>query len=877
MSTTKNISRRGFLGASAAVAAGVAALSATGCASESSLDATEKHGLPTDPAEGGTWVPASCWHNCGGRCMNKVMVKDGAVIRQKTDDTHPDSFDYPQQRGCVRGKAQQQQCFGVDRLKYPMKRKNWSPENPNGELRGIDEWERISWDEAIAYIADQFKTIKEKYGPEAFILGSYGSRYAFDPLLAFGGHSSVADTTSYGSYLLNLSSTIGIPFADDGVCNDRYDMLNAETIVFHASNPAWSAPGTPSYHFIRAKEAGVKFITIDPIYTASAQMLDAYWIPIRTGTDTAFFLGVASEMLRLDETEGNIVDWDFLDKYTVGFDADHKPADLKEDVNFRDYLEGKYDGTPKTAEWASEICGVPVEKITYFAREIGKTHNVWMLHNFAAARCNGAENLPQIFMTVGCMGGHMGKPGNCVSSNYSENAGNGGSSLVTGGSSGMPYLDNPVDAVIPGPQVWEACLTGKYRYVGDWYAGDGSEAGEDRTCDIHCIVHDENAYLQSGPNMKRGIEAHRKMDFVLAKAQFLNTQAMYSDIVLPVTTQWETEGGLLWTNRDALFCYRKVTDPLYESKTDREINSLIMEALGIDSSEVYPLSEKQCFFNEIEGCGVAVGKKDNGKIKYDYLVRVTEDDIKEWGVEGEPHDGLISMEEFLTNGGYQVERRADDQYNGVIGYSKFINDPEKNPRRTASGKFEITCQAKADLFNSVGLCDHDFKPYPEYLVPCVGYETTFKDGKIGGEKGEYPYLLFNPHYLRRSHTVFNNCPWLRETWPNPVFLNASDAAEKGIVDGDTVRVWTKYGEVLRKACCMETMMPGQVGIPHGAWVHVNEETGIDEGGADNFLIGNDISGGGVTGYNNNNCNFEKYTGTPIEDDCNTDMRIVDLG
>ena len=54
----------------------------------------------------GTWVTAACWHNCGGRCLNKALVKDGVVIRQKTDDTHEDSPDYPQQRACVRGRAQ---------------------------------------------------------------------------------------------------------------------------------------------------------------------------------------------------------------------------------------------------------------------------------------------------------------------------------------------------------------------------------------------------------------------------------------------------------------------------------------------------------------------------------------------------------------------------------------------------------------------------------------------------------------------------------------------------------------------------------------------------------------------------------------------------
>ena len=41
--------------------------------------------------------------------------------------------------------------FSKDRVRFPMKRKHWQPgggDNVNGDLRGIDEWERISWDEA---------------------------------------------------------------------------------------------------------------------------------------------------------------------------------------------------------------------------------------------------------------------------------------------------------------------------------------------------------------------------------------------------------------------------------------------------------------------------------------------------------------------------------------------------------------------------------------------------------------------------------------------------------------------------------------------------------------------------------------------------------
>lgn len=79
------------------------------------------------PAAKGQWKPVACWHNCGGRCVNKALVADGVVVRQKTDDVVADSPDFPQQRGCLRGRSQRKQVFGADRLKYPMKRKNWAP------------------------------------------------------------------------------------------------------------------------------------------------------------------------------------------------------------------------------------------------------------------------------------------------------------------------------------------------------------------------------------------------------------------------------------------------------------------------------------------------------------------------------------------------------------------------------------------------------------------------------------------------------------------------------------------------------------------------------------------------------------------------------
>ena len=99
-----------------------------------------------------------------------MLIKDGVVIRQKTDDTHKDSPDFPQQRGCLRGRSQRHQVFNADRLKYTMRRKNWKPGGGKKELRGRDQWVRLSWDEALDIVATETKRIIGKYGNESIMV-----------------------------------------------------------------------------------------------------------------------------------------------------------------------------------------------------------------------------------------------------------------------------------------------------------------------------------------------------------------------------------------------------------------------------------------------------------------------------------------------------------------------------------------------------------------------------------------------------------------------------------------------------------------------------------------------------------------------------------
>ncbi|MBQ1930888.1 MAG: molybdopterin-dependent oxidoreductase [Lachnospiraceae bacterium] len=886
-------SRRQFLKGSAAATAAVAGLSLAGCGdstlNESTAESTKapestktpettapvEHSPIINPEEGGTWVSAACWHNCAGRCVNKVMVKDGMVVRQKTDDNHEDSWEYQQQRACVRGRAQQQQCFGNDRLKYPMKRKNWQPgggDKTNGHLRGVDEWERITWDEAFKYVADEIKRVYAAYGPGSCMARTGDCSKHI--LALMGGYTSYADTTSYGTYCLNVNK-LGLPAYDLNKANDRMDLKNSDTIVFYGGNPAWASAGSRTWNFMQAKKSGkTQFVVVGPSFNATASTFDAKWIRVRPGTDTAFLLGVAYEMLALDKAQGGIVDWDFLNKYTVGFDKDHMPEGAKLNENFQDYVLGAYDDIPKTAEWASKICGTPVEDIKWYANEMRKDKAVSILHSYAHARNRNAEDIPQLFMTIGCMGGHYGKPGHSCGAMYASAAGNSGPNLVKAGGAGLPAAPgNACDLRLNGPTMWQSILTGKANNNADYYSAKYN-AADIRDVNVKMMYWDGDARLQTSPDLTNGIKVMRQLEFVCTNAQFLTTQAKYADVVMPVTTLWERVGGFLTGNRESLFVWTKVTEPLYEAKDDVDICRGILKAMGMEeeADKLWPISKEQQFYNQIAGCTVINEAGD----AYETLVTITQADIDEMGVEGKPQEGKIGLKQFLADGCYTVPRKEGDNY-GFIGYKDFIDDPEGHPLSSDSGKFEIYNDWKADILNSMGYSPAGtFKPYPTYTVAPEGYETTFKDGIIGGEPSEYPFLCYNPHYLRRSHSVFDNCPWLRETWPNPVFLNKADAEAKGIKTGDTVKVYNAHGAILRTASLTNIIMPGCVGVPHGSWLNYDDKNQVDRGGADNVLCGPVISGMGVTGYNNYNCNFELYDGEPLAPDVENTMTQITL-
>ena len=280
----KKFSRRSFLKGLAAL--GSASLLG-GCGNKLS-DVVGEYSTDKEETVKAVWKNAPCWHNCGGTCCLKAQVKGDTIVRLKTDASHEDSYDYPQQRACVRGLSQKMQIIGKERLKYPMKRTHFDPTGATGkEMRGIDTWERISWEEALDIVAEQLKKAKENYGNESIYLIDGGEMKR--TLALYGGYVEKSGSRSKGCWNKAMMPILGTS-KKSHCLNDRMDLLNAKLIILWGCNPAQASMGMPLLNLRRAKEYGARIISVDPMYSRSAAVLADDYYPIRPATDTTLIL-----------------------------------------------------------------------------------------------------------------------------------------------------------------------------------------------------------------------------------------------------------------------------------------------------------------------------------------------------------------------------------------------------------------------------------------------------------------------------------------------------------------------------------------------------------------------------------------------------------
>ena len=708
--------------------------------------------------------------DCGGRCPLKLHVKDNRILRVEGDDI----AEPDQLRTCLRCRALRQYVHHPQRLMYPQKRIG---------KRGEGKFERISWDEALEMLAGQLTRIKETYGNEgiflatggAYLAGLHNGGFAAQRLMnQFGGCvTHYGNISSEGAVWASLTQ-----YGSVMVGNSREDMLHSKLIILWGWDPARMISGTNTmYHLIKARENGARVIAVDPRYHDTAATVADEWIPIRPGTDTAMMVAMANVMIR-----ENLHDQAFLDKYTVGFDK------------FKAYVLGQEDGVNKTPQWAAEICGVEADVIMRLAREYAGTQPAALMDCQGPARSAMGEQYNRCAATLSAMTGNVGRPGGSAC---------GGLMGIPVGHmfrmSAIPPGKNPFE--IEGPNV-KGTLDIRMRVVKRVHINkifdailEGKQGGY--PADIKLMWSMCNNYLNQTGNCNKAARALQKLEFFCAQELFMTAQARYADLLLPVTSAAErSDLTRPWPSGPYFTFMNRALAPLGECKSDLDIVSELAERLGIEGFNPH-----------------------------------TEDEWLKMFVDLNPEyqQHIKDYDKFKQAGIHRV--KLDEP---IIAFKEQIDDIEKNPFPTPSGKIEIFSQRAADLNNP------DTPPIPKYMpTPEDRSDPLFE---------KYPLQLLTPHPKNRVHSELYMVPWLREVEEHRAWINPIDAIPRDLKDGDEIFVFNDRGKVAIKAWVTERIIPGVVCIFEGAWYNPDKD-GIDRGACANTLTKDAYSGGGAAVLN----------------------------
>ncbi|MDP2660894.1 MAG: molybdopterin-dependent oxidoreductase [Dehalococcoidia bacterium] len=671
-----------------------------------------------------------------------VYVEGGKISRLGPEEG-TDSLPNLQLRPCARGLAQVQRIYHPERVRHPLKRV--------GE-RGEGRFQRIPWDEALDSVAGEMRRIKETHGTQAILnlrgAGSLDGILHRTPNLAdrffnsFGGQTAIRGIISWEGATFATRSTLGFSPPPPG----PESLLQSRLVIMWGLNPSEPIFGTnTNYYLALAKERGCKFVFVDPRFTDSAAALADQWIPILPGTDTAMLVAMATVLIQ----EG-LCNETFLSRYTFGYDR------------FRDYCLGMDDGIPKTPTWAEGICRVPAATISWLARQYATSRPADLRGGWAPGRTAFGEEFHRACIALAAITGNIGIPGGGPGAWLPQNF------PSTLGVSFLPSLANSTGKSIVAWRWADAVLQG----TAGGYPSD-----------IKMVYSLGGDRLNQCADVNKGIEALKKVEFVVVQDQFITPMARFADIVLPAATHFEREDIQVPHIQGHYLIYNhQVIEPPEDSKSDLEILTSLAQRLGVAG------------FND--------------KTDRQWLAEL---------MKGAPVDGRA----LSAQGVYRLAPPRPQ-----VPLQEFIEDPEKYPLPTPSGKIELFSRAVAQRQQSL------LPPVPQYIQDWEG------PGSPVAEK--YPLLLITCHSRTRVNSTFDNVPWLRELEPHALWMNSADASARGISDGQTVRVFNDIGTVIITVRSTERIMPGVVNIYQGAWYQPDEQ-GRDRGGCVNVLCKDTLS------------------------------------
>jgi anaerobic dimethyl sulfoxide reductase subunit A len=183
----------------------------------------------------------------------------------------------------------------------------------------------------------------------------------------------------------------------------------------------------------------------------------------------------------------------------------------------------------------------------------------------------------------------------------------------------------------------------------------------------------------------------------------------------------------------------------------------------------------------------------------------------------------------VRGGGLARPPAPDD----LVAFAQEVRDPERHPFSTPSGKIEVystSIAAKPDVY---GL--GPIPAIPTWIPPVA-------------PDPRYPLMLCNAKSRARTHSIHDNQEILSRADRRDVWIHSEDAAARGIVDGQPVRVFNDRGATILPAHVTDRIAHGVAAMKEGVWFTPNEE-GTDLRGCPNVLTEDSSSPAGASTYN----------------------------
>jgi formate dehydrogenase (NADP+) alpha subunit len=239
---------------------------------------------------------------CGVGCSLVIGSTDGRVV-----DVNPSHSDHTVNRStlCVRGHFAHDFLNSPERLTWPLIRKE------NG-------LEKVSWEEALNYVAEKLSVLKAKNGPQSIaFLGS--SKCTVEENYLFQKIARVIVSTNNvdnGGALSGRAAQMRLEERLGGAGRVRplSYLETAEVIFVLGADPTRSAP-VLGYHVRRASQRmGIPVIVADPRKTELAPYA-SLWLSLRPNTDSELVHGLAQTLL----AQG-AYDRDYVSRFTTGLE-----------------------------------------------------------------------------------------------------------------------------------------------------------------------------------------------------------------------------------------------------------------------------------------------------------------------------------------------------------------------------------------------------------------------------------------------------------------------------------------------------------------------------------------------------------------------------